>query len=644
MQAATLSSQNIKLRRASIDAAIIGDTVMKPTVHRQWHVLKSSLSLFLFAGLGAPAMAAPDVYDAASNQLTIPSLTVGNARYTNVVVTIGGVASVGAAPAQGAEDSFDGTYLNIPSVSVNGAIYYNLKVSIGKVVSVGPQQTTAQTSQDPTVVQIDAGLVKGVKNSTTLKFLGIPYAAPPVGNLRWRAPQAVAAWSGTRDASQFGKHCPNIAQGASDTNAAEDCLYLNVTAPTTAGTYPVMVWVHGGDFTKGNGETDTSKLVEKGVVVVTINYRLGPLGFLAHPALSAEAGGSSGNYGLMDQQAALQWIQRNIAAFGGDKNNVTLFGQSAGGLSVLANLTSPTAAGLFHKAIVQSGTYTLVNSMPTQAQAESAGQSLANLVGCTDQTLSCLRNASPVALLSNYTAITFSKHIQPHIDGKILTNGINRILTSGQYNQMPVMIGATQHENSTFSVQQIDPVLGHPIGSSDYPTYIASYFSSSASSVLAQYPLSSSETPAWTFDRAHTDKLFSCQGRKVARTIAGFSSPIYFYEFADNNAPVIFSAATRQDGLGAYHMSELPYLFPGDSNWHFFSGLPISNAQLVLSDNMLAYWTQFAKNGNPTAAGYPAWPAYTVSGDAVQSLAPSAVQSIPQYATQHNCSFWTPGI
>jgi para-nitrobenzyl esterase len=235
---------------------------------------------------------------------------------------------------------------------------------MGSLVAAAPAMSASpvarQTGGSGPVVRTSDGAVRGLANGAVDEFLGIPYAAPPVGALRWRPPQPAARWFGVRDATQFGPHCPQLASPFGQASTSENCLFLNAVTPSwrpPRRRTPVMVWIHGGALVTGESDDYLpTKLVQDGVTVVTINYRLGALGFLAHPAL-ADAKGQSGDYGLMDQQAALRWVQRNIAGFGGDPRNVTVFGESAGGLSTLSQLASPQARGLFEKAIVESGSY-----------------------------------------------------------------------------------------------------------------------------------------------------------------------------------------------------------------------------------------------------------------------------------------------
>ena len=283
------------------------------------------------------------------------------------------------------------------------------------------------------VVATDHGPIRGVAIEDMQAFRGIPYAAPPVGDLRWRPPQDAAPWNGVLDATQFRNHCPQNPSPYGIASQTEDCLYLNVFTPpkTNEGLphlLPVMFWIHGGGLLLGESDGyDPSRFVAEDIVVVTINYRLGALGVLAHPALTAESPyHGSGNYGLMDQQAALRWVQRNIRAFGGDPGNITIFGESAGGYSVHAQLASPQAAGLFHKAIVESGAYSLTQ-VPL-ATAEAQGIAFATAAGCAD--IACLRALSVAAILQAGPKST----VFANIDGFVLTQSMLSALTSGQFN------------------------------------------------------------------------------------------------------------------------------------------------------------------------------------------------------------------
>ncbi len=442
----------------------------------------------------------------------------------------------------------------------------------------------------------------------------------------------------------FAPHCAQAASSFGVASSSEDCLYLNVYTPKTSGPFPVMFWIHGGALLTGESDDyDARALVAQGVVVVTINYRLGPLGFLSHPALTAEGGGASGNYGLMDQQAALLWVKTNIAGFGGDPTNVTIFGESAGGLSTHSQIVSPLAAGLFQKAIVESGSYSL--TPPTLAVAEGWGQNFATGAGCTTQTAACLRGLSVATIIANATALQAAGSTLPTVDGKVLTKTFADAFASGTFNKVPMIEGTNQHEYSLLSAVTVDTVLGHAIGASDYPTQINALFGPAfGSAVQATYPLTTAQTPAQTFDNVLTDAVFTCNARKAAKLISAQGVTLYAYEFADANAPMVFVLPPRSEGYGAYHAAEIQYVFPGNQTIYF--GAPFTAAQSDLSARMVGFWTTFAKTGNPNAASSgAAWPAYTAANDTYLTLAPGAITTTTQISAQHNCtSFWTPGI
>jgi para-nitrobenzyl esterase len=486
------------------------------------------------------------------------------------------------------------------------------------------------------VVRTADGAVRGMSTSAADEFLGIPYAAPPVGPLRWRPPQPAAPWAGVRDATAFAPHCPQSASPFGQASTSENCLFLNVFTPPGAArgnrSLPVMVWIHGGALVTGeSNDYDPTKLVSNGTIVVTINYRLGALGFLAHPALASHSGGPSGDYGLMDQQAALRWVQRNIGQFGGNRRNVTIFGESAGGLSVLSQLASPGARGLFAKAIVESGAYNLTQA--PLATAEAAGEAFATSAGCASQTAACLRSLPVSTILANQTASGYT----PDIDGQVLTQSIGTALSSGQFNRVPVIDG-TNHDEWRLFVAESE-LEGAPVTAANYQDMIASTLgvsSTIAAAIAAQYPLSAYPSPSVALGAVGTDAIFACPALTVDNSVSKYV-PTYAYEFNDENAPAPYPSPGF--AYGAAHASELQYLF----------GLPaashgtLSPQQQKLAAAMRQEWTSFARSGVPSAAGAAAWPRFTAGGQAMLSLLPPEPVVQTSFASEHHCAFWALG-
>ncbi|MGH7814777.1 MAG: carboxylesterase/lipase family protein [Candidatus Binataceae bacterium] len=483
------------------------------------------------------------------------------------------------------------------------------------------------------IVQTADGPVTGTVTATISEFLGIPYAAPPVGDLRWMPPQLPTPWTSPRDATHYGSECP---QGGNSGN--EDCLYLNVTTPTAAlepgaAPIPVMVWLHGGAFVGGNAEGgDPSNLVTIGnVVVVKINYRLGALGFLAHPALSAESPyGSSGNYGILDQQFALQWVKRNIAAFGGNPRNVTIFGESAGGASILTNLVSPLAKGLFKHAIAESGTY--ATKLPTLDNSEQNGIAFAAAVGCSDQTAACLRSVPVKTLLKNVGVISGldGEFLTPNVDGYVVPESIDRAFADGNFNRVPVIDG-TNHDEYRSYVASLYDLSSGPLTPAKYDSALTSYFGGFASSVEAEYPLADYPSPDIAFASVITDLVFSCQAYDIDASMAKFTRT-HVYEFADENAPTTDPPVSFP--YGSSHGFEMQYVF----------GTPataFTQAQWKLSYEMLREWTSFAWTGVPGEQ----WLALPASGDGpVSVLRTSGTrrEQLSTFGADHKCAFWEP--
>ena len=512
----------------------------------------------------------------------------------------------------------------------------------------------AALAQSPPEVNTAEGTVAGLRVGGVNEFRGIPYALPPVGDLRWQPPVAAKPWEGVRQATEFGPACAQITTlgaFAGPANPNEDCLTLNVFTPThdADAKLPVLVWIHGGGNMDGSSAGyDGSRLAARGhTVVVSVNYRLGLFGFLADPALDAE-GHPFGNYGLLDQQLALRWVKQNIAAFGGDPGNVTLGGQSAGSIDSEANVASPLAAGLFQRAIFES---VVLDGTPLAA-AEKTGADFAEAAGCgrgaSPAVAACLRRlpARRIVQLEG-TASTQSPYIIPLIaDGRIVpAGGLFAAFRSGAFTHMPIMSG-TVHDEYNFLAAIAEYFSGpprHPITAAQYRNFVTTTFPpATAKRIFAEYPLAHYRTPQLAWNAVGTDSLV-CPQLALNRTLAA-QVPVYGYEFDDTTAPFYFP---RMPGFVplAYHTADIQYLFP---LWHGGpQGQPhaLNAEQEHLSDTLIAAWTNFARTGNPNGPGAPNWPAFTPSPGKPglyldETLPSSTTMTDEAFATEHNCSFW----
>lgn len=519
----------------------------------------------------------------------------------------------------------------------------SLSILFAAVFFAMPQGLHAQ-ARNPIAFTFN-GPVRGTVSSAGIReFLGIPYAAAPVGNLRWRPPVAHAPWFAPLEATQFANHCPQPPSPFGVASITEDCLFLNVFTPDHDDFFrlrPVMVWIHGGALVFGeSNDYDSTGLVNDGVIVVTINYRLGALGFLAHPAFAAETtdpdhdhdsdANSAGNYGLMDQQAALRWVRDNIFFFGGDPQNVTIFGESAGGLSVFSQLESPSAAGLFHKAIIESGAYNL--NTQSLATAEAAGSAFASATGCSSQTAACLRALPVTTILANENFAGYT----PNIDGEFLPLSLGTALATGQFHHVPVIQGSNHDEWRLFTALDFD-LLGAPIANNKtaYETALATLVGPGAPFVAAQYPLASFPSADIAFASAGTDVVFACPALAADLSMSQFV-PLATYEFNDENAPQDFLPPVTFP-YAAAHASELQYLFNLPIT---IPRPPLNAAQLQLSATMQHYWTNFAKSGSPNGSGAPPWPNFNPLAGNFQSLVPPSPSQENNFATAHHCAFW----
>ena len=517
------------------------------------------------------------------------------------------------------------------------------------VVSLAAHPAFAQSR----IVQTQYGQVQGIVVNGVSEYLGIPYASPPVGALRWAAPTPPHNFNGVRQTTQFSSSCPQPVSQFGRPSTNEDCLYLNVYVPpgtNASSKLPVMTWIHGGAFITGEGsDYDGSALATEGhVIVVTINYRLGLLGFLAHPALAAlDPHGSSGDYGLEDQQAALTWVAGNIAGFGGDPARNTIFGESAGGASVSFQLVSPTTPKV-HGAIIESGAY--ARSLPTLAASEATGEALAAAsptaptpgLGCPDQTASCLRSVPVSTIVGAVNALTGS--VSPDIDNYVLPTQPLQAYNAGTFQHVPIING-TNHDEYRLFVALNDFFGTGPLTADEYTATIEASFGTLASAVLAEYPLANYASPNYAYAALVTDYSFACGGH-LLNGLAAQYTPVYSYELNDPNAPDLFLPPDPNlPDLGDSHASELPYLYPALTDPLFGLGpVKFTPSQAALAKGMRASWTSLATYGRPLNPRGGAWLRYSTAQDGVLSLVPPSPRMGYGFVEDHNCDFWKPVI
>jgi para-nitrobenzyl esterase len=527
--------------------------------------------------------------------------------------------------------------------------------------SPDPVQATpgvdAGSDVDPSIqrgtrLRLDSGEIEGEIDGATRRFRGIPFAAPPVGALRWKPPQPVTAWDAVRTTTTYSGKCPQIANLLGPASAEEDCLYLNVWTPEPAPEkrLPVMIWLHGGANTTGSASDeiplgiggyifDGRQIAEnQRAVVVTTNYRLGVLGFFSHPALDAEdPRGVSGNQGLLDQRMAFDWVRRNIAAFGGDPDNVTIFGESAGSVDVCLHLVSPGSRGMFHRAISQSGGCTTF--IRSRGVAEGETPNFATAMGCTDAVgaLDCLR-ALPVSSLLTPPPVEGGQPklpggepyqggrqvwtFAPTIDGDVLPDQPRSLIMSGSFAKVPYIVGSNTDEGTIFHVSQ--PPLK---SEAEYLAALERRFGDDAAAIAARYPVSEFPSPQEALMRVTGDTSLVCVTHDTARRVSDAGVPVYFYNF-DRPIPLTALAALN---LRATHGAEIAYIFgtaPSD--------FPPADAALGLM--MQSYWGRHAASGDPNGGSAPAWPPFR--RDADQRLNFTLHPAVIQDFRRDVCDFW----
>ena len=496
----------------------------------------------------------------------------------------------------------------------------------------------------PDLAVTDCGSFQGEVLANSVSFKGIPFAAPPIGALRFKAPVAPTCPTDVQPAIDYTQPCAQLAEDGSLFSDNEDCLYLNVWTPAdefpATPNRPVMVFIHGGGNTAGSASDikfsgsyfyDGQEIAERaGVIVVTFDYRLGALGFLAHPELSAENPlRVSGNYGSLDQIAALQWVQRNIGVFGGNSGQVTIFGESGGARDVCTLLASPLAAGLFQGVIIESGACT----QPTLSSREADGVNFAALAHCPEPTTTnCLRNASvqdwlnAVGWNSGDNGLVGSNLIGPNVDGYLLPSSPVAAITAGTHNLVPIIIGANADETGS-QVENIPPDLDEQ----GYIDLVHSTYAANADGVLALYPASDFPTPLDAYVAVTTDSQYICPARRVASNAALHSQPVYWYRFKH----VI--AGSNLESQGAFHGIELFYVFQHMNDVPTF--VPSAD-DLDIQSAMLGYWTNFAATQNPNGNGLALWAPYDPALDQYQSI------DVPIGAASEDkvekCNFWLP--
>jgi para-nitrobenzyl esterase len=465
-------------------------------------------------------------------------------------------------------------------------------------------------------VKIASGTIAGTVENGVSSFKGVPYAAPPVGDLRWRPPQPVRPWPGVKVTTEYGHDCAQLPfpgdAAPLGTPPAEDCLVLNVWRPAqrTTARLPVMVWIHGGGFVNGGSSPavyDGSPFARRGIVFVSFNYRLGRFGFFAHPALSkASPAGPLGNYGYQDQIAALRWVQANIAAFGGDPGNVTVFGESAGGISVLTLLTSPAARGLFHKAVVESGAgrNNLLPPRPIRGadksgtpSAEAVGVAFAKANGITGEdaaALAALRAlpAEKVIAGLNMSTMTNPTYAGPMLDGSVVVESIEDALEAGRFARVPVMVGANSADIGFSSATSMEAIFAP--------------FGENAAKARALYDPGKTNKVREVGTAVAADQMMIEPARFIARAIAAAGRPSYHFRFS------YVAESMRKEWPGAPHASEIPFVLDTVEARY---GKNLTPADKKMAESVNAYWAAFAKTGNPNGAGRPTWPACKGAGD-----------------------------
>lgn len=490
----------------------------------------------------------------------------------------------------------------------------------------------------PVLATTQAGTVRGVEGKSVRAWLGIPYAAPPTGDQRWRAPLPPEPWTGIRDATRIGSDCTQalgrravLGGGGGIVVGSEDCLFVNVYAPVGEAeeARPVMVYLHGGAFTIGAGANyDPSRLArEQARVVVTLNFRLGALGWLVHPAFAENGEDAGGNYGLMDQQAALRWVQANVAAFGGDSSDVTLFSESSGAWSACHLMSAPSSQGLYSRVILQSGPCLEPSSLNAQADQLEPGERFGEQLGCTgDDAAECLRRlpAGRIARAASLrSGINGPGSWGPVFGDALVPISPAEAFSTGRFVRTPVIVGTNADEGRLFAVEVRDMER--------YEDETVWLYGEDGERALARYPVGP-EGPAISIAQSFTDSRFACPSDALRRVLSKWVAT-YGYEFADQDAPFRLPEWITGMKMGAYHASETTYVF--GTSWIFADARKWTPEQRALSERMMSLWAGFGRDGFEAD-----WPRVTNGGEPVKLFDPVGDRMDATFFERHQCGFW----
>jgi para-nitrobenzyl esterase len=513
----------------------------------------------------------------------------------------------------------------MPTLRCTGLLLL-LSACAGDAAATALQPSAAMVSSS-LELHVGSGFIRGFAADNGVRsFLGVPYAQPPLGALRWQAPVTQPAWDGFREATRWSARCPQAAShGQASAIESEDCLYLNVWAPSTASALPVMVWIHGGGNVDGTASDEAlnGKLLAArfDVVVVSLNYRLGVLGFLSHPALAADGGGLLANQGLRDQQLALRWVRDNIAVFGGDPDNVTIFGESAGASDVCLHMVAPGSKGLFARALGESGGCTTRRKPVSDAAAQ--GVLLAQQLGCGDgDPLACMRGKSVQEVFAAADALGAGVSFGPVVDGAVTPDQPRALYDAGALAHVPYLIGSNTDEGTGFTLDAT--------GISDDAGYLAALRARllvPEEQVAALYPASNFRDHPDPYQaaiaRAWGDRSLVCSSLDVAQRTAAAGLPVFMYNF---DMPLDGKAGV----WGAAHATEIVFVFGTKPDF--------TPEERAVSDRMQRYWTQFAKTGDPNAAELEAWPRFTTAQDVRLNFGVATTQ-LHDFRGRE-CAFW----